>query len=94
MYKAEITITLRSSILDPQGKVAHSALTNLGFEAVGSVRMGKFVEMWIHESSADAARSVATAACAKLLANPVMEDFTVAVTEVSDRNETTAGICS
>ena len=45
MFKANITITLRSSILDPQGKASHHALGELGFGSVQSVRIGKFVEM-------------------------------------------------
>ena len=82
MYKATITITLRPSILDPQGKAAGNALANLGFEAVDHVRVGKIVEMRINEESADAAHKVATSACEKLLANPVMEDFAVHIAEV------------
>ncbi len=81
MYKATITVTLRPSILDPQGKAARNALTNLGFEAIERVRVGKIVEMWINEESADAAYIAATAACEKLLANPVMEDFRVQVAD-------------
>lgn len=81
MYKANIHVTLRSSILDPQGKTVHHALGNLGYEAVDRVRMGKFVEMWIDADDEAQAEQVARAACEKLLANPVMEDFTVTVEE-------------
>ncbi len=77
MYKANIHVTLRPSILDPQGKAIHHALENLGHGAVDRVRMGKYVELWIDASSEEAAERVARAACEKLLANPVMEDFTV-----------------
>ena len=84
MYKAVITVKLRPSILDPQGKAAQHALATLGFEAIARVRVGKFVEMWINEESADAAYIAATAACEKLLANPVMENFHVEVAKVSD----------
>ena len=51
MYKASICITLRSSILDPQGKAVHHALENLGYDAVERVRMGKYVEMWFDVAS-------------------------------------------
>ena len=81
MYKASIIVTLRPSILDPQGKAAEHALTNLGFDAIENVRVGKMVEMSIRVDSADAAREVAVAACEKLLANPVMEDFDVQIAE-------------
>ncbi len=79
MFKANIHVTLRPSILDPQGKTVHHALGNLGYEAVEHVRMGKYVELWIDAESAEAAEHVARAACEKLLANPVMEDFTVSL---------------
>ena len=79
MYKASIHVTLRPSILDPQGKAIHHALENLGHGAVERVRMGKFIEMWIDAPSPEAAEAVARAACEALLANPVMEDFTIAL---------------
>lgn len=79
-YKADIHITLRPSILDPQGKAVHHALKNLGHAAVERVRMGKYAEVWIEAESEEAARAVAQAACEKLLANPVMEDFAITVT--------------
>ncbi len=79
MFKASIHVTLRPSILDPQGKAAHHALHNLGFDTIDRVRMGKFIEMWIDEPDAAAAERAARAACEKLLANPVMENFTVTV---------------
>ena len=82
MYKAKITVTLRPSILDPQGKAVHHALESLGYDAVEHVRMGKFVEMWIAEETEEAAAAVAQAACEKLLANPVMEDYSIVLEQV------------
>lgn len=79
MYKASIHVTLRPSILDPQGKTTHHALEDLGFETVDRVRMGKFIEMWIEEPTRDAAESVAKRACEQLLANPVMEDYEILI---------------
>ena len=75
MYKANIHITLRQSILDPQGKATQHALHNLGFGDVNKVRMGKYVEMWIETSDEETAQTIAEEACAKLMANPVMEDY-------------------
>ena len=75
-------ITLRSSILDPQGKATQRALSQLGFGGVKEVRIGKLVELHIEAGSEAEARDVAEAACRKLLANEVMEDFTLQVKEV------------
>lgn len=77
MYKATISITLRPSILDPEGKTVQHALTNLGFDGVSEVRMGKQAEVWIEAESEEEARQVATEACEKLLANPVTENFDI-----------------
>jgi phosphoribosylformylglycinamidine synthase PurS subunit len=83
-YKANITITLRPSILDPQGKTVHHALGELGFERVSRVRMGKYVELWIDAETAEEAERVAREACQKLLANPVMEDYAIALERVDE----------
>ena len=83
MYKAWINITLRPSILDPQGKAVHHALESLGLSAVSRVRIGKVIEMWIEEESEDAALKSAQEACAKLLANPVMEDYAITLEPVA-----------
>ncbi len=77
MYKAKVNITLRKSILDPKGKAAHHALQNLGLKNVEDVRIGKFVEMNIEAGSKEEAQDIAETACAKLLANEVMEDYRI-----------------
>lgn len=77
MYKATISITLRPSILDPEGKTVQHALTNLGYEEVSQVRMGKQAQVWIDAEDEEEARRVATEACEKLLANPVTENFEI-----------------
>ena len=79
MYKAIVTITLRPSILDPQGKAMQHALHDLGHGTVETVRAGKHIELWIDAASAEEAEDTARTACRQLLANPVMEDFTVSV---------------
>lgn len=84
MYKARIHIKLRPSILDPQGKTTHHALEDLGFETVARVRMGKLVELWIDVADEEDARRVATDACRRLLANPVMEDYEITLEKVED----------
>ncbi len=85
MFKASIRITRRPSILDPQGKTVHRALRDLEYSGIEKVRMGTYVEMWIDEDEEARAREVAEEACRKLLANPVMEDFTV---ELEQETET------
>ena len=79
MYKASVRITLRPSILDPQGKTTHHALESLGFDGVERVRIGKFVELWIDEPTEEAAERAVRTACERLLANPVMEDFEISM---------------
>ncbi|QXD14989.1 phosphoribosylformylglycinamidine synthase subunit PurS [Rhodocaloribacter litoris] len=83
MYKANIHITLRPSILDPQGKATHQALVQLGFQEVEQVRIGKYIELWVEATDAAEAERVARQACEKLLANPVMEDFTISLEPVA-----------
>ena len=76
-YTVQIRVTLRPSILDPQGKATHHALEQLGFEGIRSVRMGKFIALRVEAGSEEEAREMAAEACGKLLANPVMEDFEI-----------------
>ncbi len=80
-YKAIISITLRPSILDPEGKTVHQALHNLGHTEIGEVRVGKRIELTIDADTPDAAHAIAESACDKLLANPVMENYTIAIDE-------------
>ncbi len=77
MYRATVHVTLRPSILDPQGKAIQSALASLGQSSIESVRTGKRFDLTIDAVSPEAAREVATTACETLLANAVMEDFEV-----------------
>lgn len=81
MYKAKVNVTLRKSILDPQGKAAHHALENLGLDKVQQVRIGKLIEMDIDADSKTKAREIAEEACTQLLANEVMEDFEITIYE-------------
>lgn len=82
MYKATITITLRTSILDPQGKAAHQALQNLGLDSINRVRIGKSIELDIDASNEKSASTIADEAARKLLANEVMEDYEIEIESV------------
>lgn len=79
MYKANINVTLRKSILDPKGKASREALHNLGYHHIKDVRIGKFIELFLEAHSEAEALAAAREACEKLLANEVMEDFTVEI---------------
>jgi phosphoribosylformylglycinamidine synthase len=87
MYKANVHITLRNSILDPKGKAAHHALHNLGLKSVNSVRIGKFIEMDIDAGSEKEAADIADSACAQLLANEVMEDYEIEILKLETEKE-------
>lgn len=75
MFNAKVRITLRKSILDPQGKAVEHAVETLGIRGVTDVRMGKYIEFKIDRPSVAAAREAGEEVCRKLLANPVMEDY-------------------
>ena len=75
MYLSKIKVTLRKSILDPQGKAVRHAIESLGVGAVKDVRMGKYIELQLDSASEEEARRQTEEVCRKLLANPVMEDY-------------------
>lgn len=75
-FTAKIQVTLRQSILDVQGKAVEHALSNLGYGSVGSVRIGKYIEVTINEADHATAERVCHEICQKLLSNPVMENYT------------------
>jgi phosphoribosylformylglycinamidine synthase subunit PurS len=76
VYTATVQVTLRPSILDPQGKAVEHAIATLGVGSITHVRMGKTVEMKVDAKDEASARVAVEEVCRKLLANPVMEDFT------------------
>ncbi|MBI2067293.1 MAG: phosphoribosylformylglycinamidine synthase subunit PurS [Deltaproteobacteria bacterium] len=69
--KAKIYITLKSGVLDPQGKAVEQALSSLGFREVKDVRIGKYVELTLEKNSEERIRQM----CEKLLANTVIESY-------------------
>lgn len=79
MFHSNVTVTLRKSILDPQGKAVEHAVHSLGFTAVQNLRIGKHIEFSIESSSQEEAERITEAVCKKLLANPVMEDYSFSV---------------
>jgi len=75
--KARVHITLRSGVLDPQGNAIAHALAALGFDGVNDVRQGKYIELDLADTDAAQAEARVKAMCEKLLANPVVENYTV-----------------
>jgi phosphoribosylformylglycinamidine synthase len=78
--KARVTVMLKDGVLDPQGRAIGHALGNLGFAGVGEVRAGKVIELDLAETDPAAARVQAEEMARKLLANLVIERFSVEVT--------------
>lgn len=77
--KATVFVTLKPSILDPQGKTIAEALRTLGYDSVRDVRQGKYFELDVDAADAGQARSLAATVADKLLANPVIESYRVDV---------------
>ena len=78
-----VYVTPKKGILDPQGATVERTLPNLGFEDVSEVRIGKFIEfkLDLQSKTAEQAKAEVDEMCRKLLANPIIEDFTFAVDE-------------
>jgi phosphoribosylformylglycinamidine synthase PurS subunit len=77
--KATVHVTLKPGVLDPQGKAIGHALGTLGFDGVGAVRQGKYIELELDEADAAKAKAKVEAMCEKLLANTVIENYRVEV---------------
>lgn len=72
---AKIYVTLKSGVLDPQGKAVQHSLAALGFKEVTDVRVGKFIELKLKDVSIDTAKNQVKDMCEKLLANTVIESY-------------------
>ena len=80
--KAHVYVTLKSSVLDPQGQTIHNALRKIGFAGVESVRQGKyFVITFAGGTNAEAARGEVERIARDVLTNPVIEEFTYRIEE-------------
>jgi len=82
-FEARIEVTHRPGILDPQGGVIERALPALGYGNVRDVRVGKSIRLVVSAADADAARGEVDEMCRKLLANPVIEDYAIELTELT-----------
>ncbi len=79
MARVVVDVMLKPEILDPQGKAVHGAFERLGFDGVESIRQGKRFEIELADDAGPEAVAEVERAAATLLANPVIEDFTVHV---------------
>jgi phosphoribosylformylglycinamidine synthase len=75
--KARVTVTLKSGVLDPQGKAIEGALRSLGVAGVASVRQGKVFEIEIEGADRASAEALLKSAAEKLLANTVIENYRI-----------------
>ena len=79
MFHSKVVVTLRKSILDPQGKAVEQGLHSMGYQSVGNIRMGKYVEFDVDTATQPEAEQVVKEISTKLLSNPVMEDYTFTI---------------
>jgi len=77
--KARVTVTLKSGVLDPQGKAIEGALRSLGVEGVASVRQGKVFDVELDTADMAKAEAALKNACERLLANTVIENYRVEI---------------
>ncbi|HVJ53131.1 MAG TPA: phosphoribosylformylglycinamidine synthase subunit PurS [Aliidongia sp.] len=75
--KVKVHVTLKQGVLDPQGTAIGHALGNLGFAGVNEVRQGKYIELDLAETDPDKARQTAKSMCDRLLANTVIENYSI-----------------
>ncbi len=81
MYNVKVFITLKESVLDPQGAAVKDSLHRLTYNAVEDVRVGKYIELTLKKEDGDIDQQVREM-CEKLLANTVIEDYTYEIEEV------------
>jgi phosphoribosylformylglycinamidine synthase len=82
-YEARIDVSHLPGVLDPQGATIERALPALGYENVGEVSIAKTIRLVVDAPSSDAARAQVDEMCRRLLANPVIEQYTIAIEELS-----------
>ena len=73
--KAKIIITPKKAVLDPQGKSVQNALAQMGYLGIGSVHVGKYLEIELADADKETAHRQIDDACHKILSNPVIEDY-------------------
>lgn len=82
-YQAHIYVTLRPSVLDPAGTAVRSGLQHMGYDTVEQVRIGKYIELYLRATDENTARQQLDVMCDQLLANPVIENYRIELTETT-----------
>jgi phosphoribosylformylglycinamidine synthase subunit PurS len=77
--RARVHVRLKDGVLDPQGAAIGRALGQLGFAGLGEVRQGKMIELELHDTDRAQAEARVRAMCERLLANPVIETYTITI---------------
>ncbi|WP_332065507.1 phosphoribosylformylglycinamidine synthase subunit PurS [Bartonella sp. CB189] len=77
--KARITVTLKNSVLDPQGEAITGALKSLDFKGIHSIRQGKVFDIDLDDMPVEAAKQKLEQMCKALLANPVIENYMIEI---------------
>ena len=75
--KISATVTLKKDVLDPQGKVVHQTLKNMGYDNVINIRQGKYFVIELNEKDEKKAKKITEEICKKLLTNIIIEDYTI-----------------
>ena len=73
--KAKIIVTPKKAVVDPQGKTVQGALEHMGYQGIGAVHVGKYLEIELTGADKESARKQIDDACHKILSNPVIEDY-------------------
>ena len=81
-WQANVLVTLKPVVNDPPGLAVRDGLHNLGYTSVKAVRSGKYLQVYLTADGREAAEAVVDSMCQRLLANPVIEDYTFDVAEV------------
>ena len=77
--KAKIIVTPKKAVLDPQGKTVANALEQMGYKGIGSVHVGKYLEIEMPSGDKESWRKQLDQACLKFLSNPVIEDYSMEI---------------
>lgn len=80
-FKAEIDVMPLDALLDPQGKAVTNSMSNIGLPEIEGVRIGRHVRLFITASSKEVAEQKVEEACKKMLANQIMESYTISIVE-------------
>lgn len=88
MFRAQVIIKRRPSILDPQGKAVEKGAQHLGLNNIKNTRIGKFIEFDVLSDNREEAEKEVNDYCLKLLSNPIMEDFEFSLSEIKSEAKT------